>query len=89
MRLRKAANDAAFLDVFLRLQGAHRVLGFPSLHIEGFQQAFRKKLIENGCGRTVSSGCRTAVAVIALHFDPSQAADAGSSAYSNEQVRIP
>jgi hypothetical protein len=35
-----------FLDVFLRLQVAHRVLGFPSLHTEGFQQASRWKLID-------------------------------------------
>ena len=63
------------------------MLGFPSLHTEGFQQASRWKLIENGCGRTVSSGCRTDVTVAGLQFDTSQAADAGSSAYSNAQER--
>jgi hypothetical protein len=65
-----------FLVVFLRLQAAHRVLGSPSLHTEGFQQASRWKLIKNGCGRAVSSGSRTDF-VVALNFDRLQAAGAG------------
>jgi hypothetical protein len=65
-----------FLVVFLRLQAAHRVLGFPSLHTEGFQQASRWKLIKNGCGRAMSSGCRTDLVVAALQFNRLQATDA-------------